>query len=124
VTSPRRTDQPFHEAVLDLLSRPDALPEHPGRRGWTMNSLAVAARVSQPVLWRMVRSPHERKPTNNELRRIADALALPPDYFLEWRLCAVTEALRAEPERLNRIYDRFRREQVLTGLPPTPAPQD
>jgi len=96
-----------------LLAEPGSLLQPPTSRSWSINSLASAAGMSQPVLWRLVHAPEHRSPTIDELVRICASLGLPADFFVEARLWAVTETLRAHPRRLDRLHDRLRRDGVL-----------
>ena len=46
-------------------------------------------------------------PSNDVVRTLADALAVEPEHFREFRLRVITERLEAMPELIDRLYKRF-----------------
>ena len=61
--------------------------------------------VDPGFLSRVLRGQGKR-PSAALARRVAEALELPPDYFLEARRGAVAERLAQDPELVNEIFDR------------------
>ena len=46
-------------------------------------------------------------PSNDLIRRMADALGVEPEHFLEYRIRIITERLERMPELVDRLYKRL-----------------
>jgi len=97
--APRRTRRPFAEELPDLLEE----------RNLSLRSLARQVGVGDDHLSRVVRGDRAKKPTADLARRVAHALDLPDDYFLEARLDFVVQQLTNDPQLLDKTYDRLRK---------------
>jgi transcriptional regulator with XRE-family HTH domain len=91
-------------------SRPfaDELPLLLAERSMSLRALARAVGVGDDHLSRVLRGARDKRPTADLTRRVAAALGLPQDYFLEARLEFVSQELSRQPAVLDRIYDQLR----------------
>jgi transcriptional regulator with XRE-family HTH domain len=91
-------------------SRPfvDELPTLLRERSMSLRALARVVGVGDDHLSRVLRGARAKKPTAELTRRVAVALDLPEDYFLEARLEFVIQELGRQPAALDRIYDQLR----------------
>ena len=112
----RRADVPFPEALRTVLAERTTLPAVADQDGTspqppraTLNALASRAGVVQSHLWRVVNRPAERRASLELIAKVAGALGLPTDYFLEIRTAVVADYLQSRPQRLNRLYAEARR---------------
>jgi hypothetical protein len=48
-------------------------------------------------------------PSDDVVKRIADALGVEPEHFREYRIRVITEQLEEMPELIDRLYRRLRR---------------
>ena len=97
--SKRRTARPFTEELPDLLRERDL----------SIRTLAQMVNVGDDHLSRVMRTARGKKPTGELTRRVAVALDLPEDYFLEARLTFVAEHLGSHPQLLDKVYDQLRK---------------
>jgi transcriptional regulator with XRE-family HTH domain len=56
-------------------------------------------------------------PSDDVIERIAEALGLSPDHFLEYRIRAIAGVLRREHETADRIYEELCVREVATSRP-------
>jgi transcriptional regulator with XRE-family HTH domain len=91
------TQTPFVQEVPRLL----------GERGMSLRALATAADVDPGHLSRVLRGASYKTPSGDLARRVAVALALPKDYFPEYREAIVLERVRHDPEIRDRLYRRM-----------------
>jgi transcriptional regulator with XRE-family HTH domain len=103
-----RTERPFTEELPDLLRE----------RELSLRALARMVDIGDDHLSRVLRGARDKRPTGELARRVAVALGLPHDYFLEARLAFVMEHIAEYPELLDQIYDQLRRR---IGADRTPA---
>jgi transcriptional regulator with XRE-family HTH domain len=75
----------------------------------SLRAVARAAGVGDDHLSRVLRGARSKKASPELARRVAAALDLPDDYFVEARLDFVYQRLSSDPRLLDRIYDRLRR---------------
>jgi transcriptional regulator with XRE-family HTH domain len=74
-----------------------------------MRAIARAAGVSDAHLSRLVRGVGYRtRPSADLARRVAEALNLPFDYFVEYREAVVVDAIRNDPKLREQLYKRLR----------------
>ena len=86
----------FGEAVGDLLLD----------RGLTQRELAQAAYVDPAHISRLLR--RERPTVSPDLlTRVADALGVPPDHFLEFQEWQLIELIRSDPALCERLHRRL-----------------
>jgi transcriptional regulator with XRE-family HTH domain len=89
-----RTDLPFHEALPQLLAE----------REVSLRQVARAADVDHAHLVRLVKE--RRSPSADLSERLAEALAVSPDYFVEYREALAIAAVKTDPALRDRIYQR------------------
>jgi transcriptional regulator with XRE-family HTH domain len=93
-----RTERPFIEELPNLLNQ----------RRLSLRALAREAGVTDAHLSRLLRGVGYRtKPSANLAHRVALALALPPDYFREYREALVIEQVKNGPKLREELYDRL-----------------
>lgn len=95
---PDRTDAPFVEAMVMVMRS----------RRVTVRQLARAAGASPSHLSRALRGAQEKQPSVALLERVAAALELSPDFFLEVRRSRVTAEISRDAALVNELYDRRR----------------
>lgn len=93
-----RSQRPFVEEVPALLAE----------RGMSVNQLAARVQVSQSHLSRVLRKADYQSVSGGLARRVALALELPEDYFVEFRERYVIDAIRRDPELRERLYRELR----------------
>jgi transcriptional regulator with XRE-family HTH domain len=87
----------------------EELPELLRERQLSVRQLARDTGVTSSHLSRLLRGVGYRtKPSKELAQRIAVALELEPDYFLEYREAVVLEAVRAQPRLREELYDRLK----------------
>lgn len=92
------TERTFVEELPDLLQE----------RGISLRALARAVDVSDAHLSRLLRGVGYRtRPSADLAQRVAEALDLPGDYFLEYREAAIVEAIRRDPALRERLYGQL-----------------
>lgn len=77
--------------------------------GVTYRSLAKKSGLSAGYL-NHVAHGNRPVPSSEILARIAGALEVEPEHFLEFRLRVITERLEAMPELIDRLYRRLAEE--------------
>lgn len=93
-----RTQRPFAQELPELLRE----------RQMSIRQLSRQAGVGNAHLSRLLRGVGYRtKPSKELARRVAEALDLKPDYFLEYREAVVIEAIREQPQLREELYDRL-----------------
>jgi transcriptional regulator with XRE-family HTH domain len=93
-----RTERPFIEELPTLLNQ----------RRLSLRALAREAKVTDAHLSRLLRGiGYRTKPSANLAHRVALALALPPDYFREYREALVIEQVKNDPKLREELYDRL-----------------
>lgn len=108
---PRCSMQPFGPTVSELLYA----------RAWSQRELADAVEVDPAHVSRLLR-PGARPATPRLIERIAAALDVPPEFFLEYREWRVIAAVRADPGLRERLYRRHcARGSVRATVTPTSA---
>ena len=96
---PRRrrfSDEPFGPTIERLMDE----------SGLTYRSLADKTDLSAGYLNHLVHG-HRPVPSNEVIERLADALAVEPEHFREYRLRVITERLERMPELIDRLYRRL-----------------
>jgi transcriptional regulator with XRE-family HTH domain len=94
----QRTERPFIQELPALLNE----------RRLSLRALARQAGVTDAHLSRLLRGVGYRtKPSANLAHRVALALALPPDYFREYREATVIEQIKNDPQLREELYDRL-----------------
>lgn len=93
---PRFSEEPFGPTVVRLMDE----------GGITYRALAARSGLSAGYLNHVV---HGNRPVPSEpvLVRIAAALGVEPEHFLEYRLRAITARLERMPELIDRLYRRL-----------------
>ena len=76
--------------------------------GVTYRSLAAKTRLSAGYLNHVVHG-NRPVPSTEIIRRLAAALGVEPEHFLEYRLRVITERLERLPELVDRLYRRLGR---------------
>jgi transcriptional regulator with XRE-family HTH domain len=95
-----QTDTPFIEELPRLLHD----------RGMSLRALAATIGISDSHLSRVLRRADYKTPSPDLTRKVARALGLPPDYFLEFREAYVIQRIRSDPKLRNDLYARLIRD--------------
>ena len=97
---PRRrrfSTEPFGPTVERLMAE----------TGVTYRALADQTDLSAGYLNHLVHG-NRPVPSDDVVKRIADALGVEPEHFREYRIRVITERLEAMPELIDRLYRRLR----------------
>src|SRR3954467_11777637 len=92
----RFSTEPFGPAIERLMNE----------SGTTYRGLAAKTGLSAGYLNHLVHG-NRPVPSNDVIKRLADALEVDAEYFPEYRLRAITEQLEAMPEQIDRLYNRL-----------------
>jgi transcriptional regulator with XRE-family HTH domain len=79
-----------------------------GETGVTYRALADQTELSAGYLNHLVHG-NRPVPSDDVVKRIADALGVEPEHFREYRIRVITERLEAMPELIDRLYRRVRK---------------
>lgn len=82
----------------------DALPPLLASHGMTLRALARDAGLSHSHLSRVLAGKNGKVVSGNAAARIAMALGLPQDYFPEYRVAAILEAVSDDAALRDRLY--------------------
>lgn len=93
-----KTDKPFVVEVPRLLRE----------RGWSIRELSRRAGVTDGHLSRVLRRANYKTPSGDLTRRVAVALDLPEDYFLEYREAFVIDSVRKDARLREQLYGKLR----------------
>jgi transcriptional regulator with XRE-family HTH domain len=77
-----------------------------GERGVTYRGLADKTGLSAGYLNHLVHG-NRPVPSDDVVKRLASALEVEPEHFLEHRLRVITERLERMPELVDRLYRRL-----------------
>jgi transcriptional regulator with XRE-family HTH domain len=91
---PARTQKPLAEVLQDLLDE----------RNMTLRELARITKSSSGYLSRMNRGLDDKRVSGEFAGRVAVALGLPRDYFVEYREAVVLDAIRKDGRLRERLY--------------------
>jgi transcriptional regulator with XRE-family HTH domain len=92
----RFSEEPFGPSMVRLMYE----------TGLTYRSLAAESGLSAGYLNHVVHG-NRPVPTNEVVERIARALGVEPEHFLEYRVRVITERLETMPELVDRLYRRL-----------------
>jgi transcriptional regulator with XRE-family HTH domain len=92
----RFSERPFGETAIGLMAE----------SGVTFRGLAAKTGLSAGYLNHIVHG-NRPVPSNEILERLAHALDVEPEYFLEYRVRVITEQLERMPELVDRLYKRL-----------------
>jgi transcriptional regulator with XRE-family HTH domain len=98
---PRRrrfSTEPFGPTVERLM----------GETGVTYRALADQTGLSAGYLNHLVHG-NRPVPSDDVVKRIADALGVEPEHFREYRIRVITEKLDTMPDLIDRLYRRLRK---------------
>jgi transcriptional regulator with XRE-family HTH domain len=90
-------DRPFAEELPRLLDE----------RGLSQRKLAQMIDLNPSHLSRVLRGADQTRASTELIKRIAQALDLPPAYFPELREIAVIERLKADAALRDRLYEEL-----------------
>jgi transcriptional regulator with XRE-family HTH domain len=90
------SSEPFGAAIERLMNE----------SGTTYRGLAAKTDLSAGYLNHLVHG-NRPVPSNDVIRRLADALDVEPEHFREYRLRVITERLESMPEMIDRLYKRL-----------------
>ena len=79
-----------------------------GETGVTYRALADQTDLSAGYLNHLVHG-NRPVPSDDVVKRIADALGVEPEHFREYRIRVITERLETMPELIDRLYRRLRK---------------
>jgi len=74
--------------------------------GLTYRGLAAKTDLSAGYLNHLVHG-NRPVPSNDVVERLADALAVEPEHFREYRVRVITERLETMPDLVDRLYSRL-----------------
>lgn len=77
-----------------------------GEGGITYRGLAEKTGLSAGYLNHLVHG-NRPVPSDDVVKKLANALGVEPEHFLEYRLRVITEKLEQMPELVDRLYRRF-----------------
>jgi transcriptional regulator with XRE-family HTH domain len=89
-----RTDRSFSEEVPKLL----------GERAMSQRALARVVGINQSHLSRLSGPGARQVPSLSLAAAVAEALDLPPDYFIEYRRARVIQAMDSDGSVRDRLY--------------------
>jgi transcriptional regulator with XRE-family HTH domain len=92
----RFSEEPFGATIEALMNE----------AGVTYRELAARTGLSAGYLNHLVHG-NRPVPSNDVVRTLAEALAVDPEHFREYRLRVITERLEAMPDLIDRLYRRF-----------------
>jgi transcriptional regulator with XRE-family HTH domain len=93
----RFSEEPFGPTIERLMEE----------AGITYRGLAAKSGLSAGYLNHVVHG-NRPVPSNEIMRRLASALGVEPEHFLEYRLRVISERLEALPDLVDRLYKRLR----------------
>lgn len=91
----RHTVEPFPKALANLMKE----------RGVDQLRLSGLAKMNQSSISRYLDGL--RRPSLASMEKVAAALEVTPDFFLEYRIEKVREIMEAQPEVVSGVYDRL-----------------
>ena len=94
----RFSTEPFGATVERLM----------GETGVTYRALADQTELSAGYLNHLVHG-NRPVPSDDVVKRIADALGVEPEHFREYRIRVITEKLETMPDLIDRLYRRLRK---------------
>ena len=92
----RFSEQPFGETAIGLMAE----------TGVTFRGLAAKTGLSAGYLNHIMHG-NRPVPSNEILARLARALGVEPEHFLEYRVRVITERLERMPDLVDRLYKRL-----------------
>jgi transcriptional regulator with XRE-family HTH domain len=92
----RFSEEPFGATIQRLMDE----------TGVTYRALAAKTGLSAGYLNHVVHG-NRPVPSNDIVERLASALGVEPEHFLEYRLRVITERLERMPDVIDRLYRRF-----------------
>jgi transcriptional regulator with XRE-family HTH domain len=98
---PARTQRPFAEELPRLL----------GERKLSLRAVARESELSHGFLSRILRERDDKRASPEVARRVAKALDLPEDFFVEAREGFIIDVMKGDPGLREELYDRLRRRR-------------
>jgi transcriptional regulator with XRE-family HTH domain len=92
----RFSEEPFGPTAIALMDE----------TGVTYRGLAAKSGLSAGYLNHIMHG-NRPVPSNGVIERVANALDVEPEHFLEYRLRVITERLERMPELVDRLYRRL-----------------
>jgi transcriptional regulator with XRE-family HTH domain len=92
----RYSEQPFGQTAIGLMDE----------TGITYRGLAAKTGLSAGYLNHIMHG-NRPVPSNEIMARLAAALGVEPEHFLEYRVRVITERLEQMPELVDRLYRRL-----------------
>jgi transcriptional regulator with XRE-family HTH domain len=92
----RYSERPFGETAIGLMAE----------SGVTFRALAAQTGLSAGYLNHIMHG-NRPVPSNEILDRLAHALGVEPEHFLEYRVRVITEKLERMPDLVDRLYKRL-----------------
>jgi transcriptional regulator with XRE-family HTH domain len=92
----RYSERPFGETAVALMDE----------SGITYRGLAVKSDLSAGYLNHIMHG-NRPVPSNDVIERLAEALDVEPEHFLEYRIRRITERLEEMPDLVDRLYKRL-----------------
>jgi transcriptional regulator with XRE-family HTH domain len=95
----RFSEDPFGVTVVRLMDE----------TGTTYRGLAAKTGLSAGYLNHIVHGSRP-VPSNDVIAKLAKALVVEPEHFLEYRIRAITDELEKMPDLVDRLYRRLKEE--------------
>jgi transcriptional regulator with XRE-family HTH domain len=95
----KQTQERIHRVLPTLLIE----------RGMSQRALARSIGINQSHISRVLAESPKLPPSRQLCGQIAEALDLPPDYFVEYREAAAIEAIKNDADLRERIYSGVKR---------------
>jgi transcriptional regulator with XRE-family HTH domain len=92
----RFSEEPFGPTIERLMNEV----------GLTYRGLASKTKLSAGYLNHVVHG-NRPVPSNDIIARLADALGVEPEHFMEYRIRVITERLEQMPDLVDRLYRRL-----------------
>ena len=92
----RFSEEPFGQTMERLMQE----------AGVTYRGLADETALSAGYINHVVHG-NRPVPSNDHIKRIAEALGVEPEHFLEYRLRVITQRLEQMPEMVDRLYRKL-----------------
>lgn len=93
-----RTDIPFADNWRELFRE----------NGWTQRAVALELGLDPSFLSKALRGAAYKRLSADVISRVSELAGLPRDYYPEVREAAVIDAVRADAELRDRLFDELR----------------
>lgn len=85
----------------------DALKDLKDNKCWSYTQISIKTGLSAPYINDLV-NKKKLPPTDENIKKIANAFGLSPEYFFEYRLRRFTEYLNQDRNYLEELYSKIK----------------